>query len=106
MTTFKSYVGAGVVSTAVALGLGYLALQLADLGGVWTFVGWIAALLCFAVAGLFLLQVMRVWNYQRKGRKLARENPERFEELRQEYHDAVEGLDDEEATSHDEGGPA
>lgn len=96
MARFGRFLKTGIGAIALAVAVGFLGLWIKGFGGVWSVLGWIVAVVGFGMAWLSLWQVVRVTRLQRRGMKMAREDPERFERLRQEYREAERSLEEDE----------
>ena len=80
----------GVIWIAIFVAIGIYGAGLGGtLGTVVSYAGWL-----FAV--LSIMHVAKVVTYTMKGIKMMKENPEKFDKLRNEYHSAMNRLDEDE----------
>lgn len=80
----------GIIWIAIFIAIGIFATRLGGaLGTIVSYAGWL-----FAV--LSIVHVAKVIMYTIKGIRMMKNDPEKFNKLRNEYHDAMTRLDEEE----------
>lgn len=80
----------GIIWIAIFIAIGIYGTRLGGtLGTVVSYAGWLFAVLSF-------MHVVKVITYTMKGVKMMKEDPERFNKLRREYHNAMDRLGEDE----------
>ena len=80
----------GIIWTAIFIAIGIFGARMGGtFGSVVSYAGWL-----FAV--LSIMHVAKVITYTIKGMKMLKEDPERFNKLRSEYHNALNRLNEDE----------
>jgi hypothetical protein len=80
----------GIIWITIFIAIGMYGVKLGGtLGTVVSYAGWLFAFLS-------VMHVLKVITYTIKGIKMMKEDPERFNKLRSEYHNAMNRLDGDE----------
>jgi len=80
----------GIIWTAIFIAIGIVGARLGGtFGTVVSYAGWL-------FAALSIIHVAKVIAYTINGIKMLKEDPEKFNKMRSEYHDAMNRLDEDE----------
>lgn len=96
MAKFGHMFISGIIWIAIAVGIGIIGSWLTNLSGIWSVLGWLLAVIGYSFAGLSTLHLWRITNFQIRGMRMIREDPEGFKELRRRYEEVMQHIDDKE----------